>query len=329
MTPESLDKYLRNYTTSELRYQQNERNTAFDKLPVIERNGQKVYFLNALAGTKMPYGPMALSMKKQARFSSVPMHIHNWIEINYIYSGHCPQIINHTSYNVTKGQVVLIDRDTPHSTGRLGENDIMVSLMIDKNYLNSNFFTRLSNDSILSRFFINAINENTQHDNYILFHSENSRKLPLYFNELMCEYLDPSMNSPDIINSLITLLFCELINVYRKDLDHQENFTGHTSVVQILRYIENNYKNCTLESTAAFFNLNPNYLSTLLKKKLNYTYKELVQHQRLSKAAQLLRNTDMTVTEVANDVGYENINFFYKKFKEQYCMSPKEYRLMK
>jgi len=243
-----------------------------------------------------------------------------------MYSGCCPQIIGDLAYTLKKGQVILIDMDTPHATEWLGEDDIMISVVINKEYLNTNFFNRMSKDNILSSFFINAINKNTRHDNYIIFQSENSRRLPIFFNELLCEFYAPSINSVDIFNSLFNLVLSELINVYEKDISKQELKFKKNSIIPILRYIEGNYLSCTLETTAAFFNMNPNYLTTLLKQNTGSSYKELVQTQRLAKASQLLRNTEQPITKIANQIGYENMSFFYKKFKEKYGCSPKEFR---
>ena len=51
-----------------------------------------------------------------------------------------------------------------------------------------------------------------------------------------------------------------------------------------------------------------------------------VEAQRLGHAASLLRNTDRPVEEVAHEVGYENLTFFYRKFREAYGLAPAEYR---
>ena len=79
-------------------------------------------------------------------------------------------------------------------------------------------------------------------------------------------------------------------------------------IVPLIRYIEN-------------------YVSTLLKKNTGYTYIQLIQTQKLKSAATLLKTTSMPVTAIANQAGYENISFFYKKFQERYHCSPNEYRL--
>ena len=118
----------------------------------------------------------------------------------------------------------------------------------------------------------------------------------------------------------------ELINVYENDLCHADDFDSKTPIASIIRYIESNYLSCTQESVAEFFHISPNYVSTLLKKHLGMSYISLIQDLKIKNAAHLLLNTKQSVTEIANLVGYENISFFYKKFKAKYGYSPKEYR---
>ena len=51
--------------------------------------------------------------------------------------------------------------------------------------------------------------------------------------------------------------------------------------------------------------------------------------QKLSQAAYLLSKTNLSAESIFHSVGYENSSFFYRKFKEAYGMSPKEYRTAK
>ena len=104
------------------------------------------------------------------------------------------------------------------------------------------------------------------------------------------------------------------------------SLSSSNHIYAILRYIETNCADCTLESTAAFFHMHPNYLSSYIKKHTNYTYKQLIQNQRLSQAAMLLRTTTLPTCDISIAVGYENTGFFFKKFEEKYGCTPKEYR---
>ena len=168
----------------------------------------------------------------------------------------------------------------------------MISIIPKTDFLREHMFNQFSNDSILSRFFINAINEKTDHDHYLLFHSENDRRIPMFFNELFCECFDPSINSTDIIMHLFYTIMAELINVYEDDLTKGGSYS-HNS---------------------------------LLKKYTGMTYIQLIQAQKLQTAANLLKQTTLPVTEIAQRAGYENVTFFYKKFQEKYHCQPGEYR---
>lgn len=329
MNINTLNGILRELTPHEKEYFTGTCFHDFDSLPLSERNGilYKKFSVTGRSSSTLHTLSNNMHIKKQSRYQSVPTHVHDWIEINYMYDGVCPQIINGKSLELRKKQLLLIDTDVPHSTGILGTDDIMVSILIEKKFLNSRFFSLFSKDSILSNFLVNCINSNARHDNYILFHSEKNRRIPFFINELLCEMFDPSLNSDDIIMSLFTLIIAELTNVYENDKGSAELNQNKISLIPILRYIEGNYKNCTLKSTADFFNMNPNYLTTMLKQQLGLSYKELVQEQKITTAARLLRNSSMSIAEIANFIGYENIGFFYKKFNEAYNCSPKNFRI--
>lgn len=341
MNINALDHYLRTLSASEERYKSGHPYKKWTNLKKIMIDGRSVSILqdtdytfgNQNFNDVFPSPKHAVSsaapqlhIKRNSRFNPVPEHIHTHIEINYVYSGSCPQVIDEKPVTLQANQVLLIDTNCPHSISALGENDIMISILLQKEYLRDHIFSQFSKDSILSHFFINAINEKTSHDHFLLFHSENNRRIPLFFNELFCECYDPSINSADIIMHLFYTIMAELINVYENDLVKEHSFSETTPIVPMIHYIDKNFLTCTQESVAEFFHISPNYVSTLLKKYTDMTYIQMVQAHKLKYAAGLLKNSDHAVTEIANLAGYENVSFFYKKFREYYHCSPKEYR---
>ena len=274
-------------------------------------------------------GSHNLLLKRNSRFNEVPEHVHSYIELNYVYSGNCPQTIHGKEITLTKNQVLLIDTDCPHSISYLSENDIMISLMISKEFLKDHLFGQFSKESILSRFFINAITEKTDHDHYLLFHSENDRRISLFFQEFLCECFDPSINSKDILHHLFYVIIAQLINIYENDMSQDQTSDSQTYASSIIRYIEDHYKTCTQQSVSEHFHISPNYVSRVLKKHMGFTYMQLVHEKRLTVAAQLLTHSSLSVTSIANEIGYENVSFFYKKFYQKYHCTPKEYKLKK
>lgn len=335
MNISALHHTLTRLSESEQKYKKGYRFTGWSCMPTETIENRTVFRLSTDSMFAMKEPNMSaehlnfhnhLLINRNSRFNPIPEHIHSNIELNYVYSGVCPQTINGKELLLTKNQVLLIDTDCPHSIAYLGEDDIMLSITIQHDFLRDHLFSQFSKDSILSGFFVNAITEKTSHDHYLLFHSEKNRRIPMFFHELLCECYDPSINSNDIVMHLFYLIMAELINVYENDMLKEDHLLDQAPVASIIRYIEHNYRTCTQESVAEFFHISPNYVSILLKKHLGISYINLIQEQKLGTAAQLLKNTTLPVTEIAHEAGYENVSFFYKKFASKYGCSPTEYR---
>lgn len=255
-----------------------------------------------------------------------PYHVHKWIELAYAYSGECMILVKDTEIMLKKGQFILFDTDVPHLVGETGGDNILINFMLDKNCLSNHFFSQLSKDSIVTQFLVQSLNKQVNHDKYMVFQTEENERIPNLVGYFLCEYFDSSICRQDILNSCMTWIFCELIHDYQRQENTQDGKSKDIRIATILRYLENNYANCTLEKTADFFGMSPNYLTSYIKKYTGYSFKQIVQQNRLKRAAKLLKNTDLPVREIANEVGYENIGFFNKKFEGMYFCKPGEYR---
>lgn len=115
-----------------------------------------------------------LAFNKQTRFGMVPLHRHNYIEMNYVYSGTCVQEINGQTVEMYTGDVTILDRDVVHRVLPTGENDILLNCLMGQNYFKASFIERLAASGAVPRFLSNALNERNDHDHYLLFHTERS-----------------------------------------------------------------------------------------------------------------------------------------------------------
>lgn len=115
----------------------------------------------------------------------------------------------------------------------------------------------------------------------------------------------------------------------------QQNGTKDTTLNNFL-YSLNNYfielnkgnmdKPLTLKYVANEMHLHPTYLSNLLKLQTGKTAAQLVRERLILEAQSLLKNTDMTVAEVAYYLHFKDNSNFAKFFRHQVGMSPSEYR---
>ena len=96
---------------------------------------------------------------------------------------------------------------------------------------------------------------------------------------------------------------------------------------KLLQYINEHYgEDLSLDKLAASANISKSECLRCFKKSVQITpYKYLTEY-RLSKAAELLKNTDAPIGNIADSVGFRQVSHFGKCFKEKTGLSPRDYR---
>lgn len=97
---------------------------------------------------------------------------------------------------------------------------------------------------------------------------------------------------------------------------------------KMISYLEENYHNPNLNVTmvASQFNLSQKYVSQFIKEQTGRSYSDYIENFRLTKALELLKNTQLSITEISNECGFASQNTFYKTFKRRYDTSPSSIR---
>lgn len=96
---------------------------------------------------------------------------------------------------------------------------------------------------------------------------------------------------------------------------------------QSLEYIDRNYRvKMSIQDMADFIGLDRKYIYKLFMDKLNKSPQKYLIEKRISRAEQLLRNTSFSVAEVGKSVGYPEVFYFSKIFKQVVGVSPSQYR---
>lgn len=96
---------------------------------------------------------------------------------------------------------------------------------------------------------------------------------------------------------------------------------------EALTYIEHNFQNeITIEDIAGVCGLNRTYFGKIFKEALGKTPQEFLLNYRMLKAAELLKLTSLSIGDVGLAVGYANQMHFSRAFKNNYGISPREWR---
>lgn len=98
-------------------------------------------------------------------------------------------------------------------------------------------------------------------------------------------------------------------------------------IQEALSFIEQNFQNeITVEDIVASCNLNRSYFSKIFHDSIGKSPQEFLISYRMSKAAELLKVTELSIRDISNAVGYSNQLHFSRAFKNAYGLSPRQWR---
>ncbi|QSF45055.1 response regulator [Paenibacillus tianjinensis] len=108
------------------------------------------------------------------------------------------------------------------------------------------------------------------------------------------------------------------------------NNVSSTVVTKIRQYIRSRLsEEITRDELAAHVYLNPAYLSRLFKKETGLSMSDVIIQERLQKAKRLLEETELKITDIAEQVGYTSLGSFSNLFKRVVGVTPQQYRARK
>lgn len=328
MTEQELEAYIRQYTELEKecmksRFPEKFSNEEFWNQRSREKDG---YILESRQFMK-PEDKIVVT--RQDRFNRVRAHKHDYIELCYVWSGICYQTIEGKAVTTEKGDVCIFDTHAVHSIESAGEDDILVNILMRREFFDTAFLSRMTVQGIVSEFLVDAVTESRKKEHYLYFPSHKNPKVHELMKNIMVEYFSQDIGTAEVLESYINILFTELLRTIRDESTQKDDLSREVQIVELLSYIEKSYETCTLTQMGKVFGMHGNYLTALLKEKTGRSFVEHVQEQRLKKARMLLENTDIPMAELIPLCGYNNMNFFYKKFKEASGCTPAYYRKMK
>lgn len=116
----------------------------------------------------------------------------------------------------------------------------------------------------------------------------------------------------------------------RLELRYYDETAHDPTILKSIEYIAEHYADeITCTKVAAHINFSPTYFSRLFKKETGRSYVEYVSFVRLQRAIALIRHSDSTLEQIAEELGFNTPNYFSNTFKKYVGLTPSEYRATK
>lgn len=251
-------------------------------------------------------------------------HFHNEYEIFYILEGKRLFFFNNRNFVAQKGDLILVDTNLIHMTKSTTEDDtghnrIILYVTQQKMQELDEKYPTLQ----LVRFF---------HEHYGVYHltpvqQEQFMNLYYLFKQ---EYKEKKRNYKQMIELAMTSYFLQLgraLDFRSQQISYLTSDGKYTHVYEIADYLsQNSSKSITLDDLASEFFLSKYYICRVFKEVTGYTVSEYINIHRIQSAKRYLEETDYTIAEIAELVGYGSMAHFEKTFKTYMTISPLKYR---
>ncbi|MCL1948242.1 MAG: AraC family transcriptional regulator [Turicibacter sp.] len=133
-------------------------------------------------------------------------------------------------------------------------------------------------------------------------------------------------NNPTYRPVRCNIYFLDLLELIIKQ-NEADAAPQNTNISKALEFVQKRYADpIALHDVCGYLNLNICYFCTLFKSHVGMTFNNYVNKVRIEKAQELLRQTQLTVIDVAMSVGFNNQGYFTSTFKKFTQMTPTAYR---
>lgn len=266
-----------------------------------------------------------IQIRPHTRFVHFPKHRHNYVEVIYMCQGQTTHIIDGNQVVLREGELLFLNQNAVQEILPAGRDDIAVNFIILPEFFDTTFRMMGEEENILRDFLVDCLRQDNSYGRYLHFRVSDVLPVQNLAENMVWTLLNSQPSKRSINQFTMGLLLLQLTHYTHRLGTGARNFDQQL-IFQVLRYIDENYKEARLQELAGLMGYDVPWLSREIKRLLGRTYKELLQVKRLNQAAFLLQTTRLPVTDICVAVGYDNTSYFHRIFRAYYGMSPKEYR---
>ncbi|WP_456110579.1 AraC family transcriptional regulator [Roseburia hominis] len=259
-------------------------------------------------------------IENAGRSFQIPVHWHDEFEIIYVRSGFLTVSISGESYIGKTGEAFVVSPGNLHLMGaQTGTVDYYTFLFPLK-------YISFRTDDMLDEKLLEPLNSG--HLMICPRVKDTAKELCEQLIEIYEAKKDESESkiATQVRTKIILLQF--ILEMWKKGFVIENDTSGRNTVEkEMVSYIQQNFTGkISLREFGEQFHLSEKYISRYFKEHFHITLSQYVTYLRLEHAKQLLQDTDIPVTDVAMQSGYQNVSYFIRSFQKAYAVSPLKYR---
>ncbi len=256
---------------------------------------------------------------KLATIEDYPLVWHNCIRIFFVLKGAYTIGIENEEFSLEREAIEIINQGEPYYiSSRVGDNLVLI---LD---IKPEFF-KAYNDRLEEVYYYTDTLDGTRQTGY------KYRKLREYIAILFYEFIGKEDGFEDKIEDTLLKTMYHLLNNFHYLIYEEESLKEDqiqlARFTRIISYLKKNYWNrVSLKEIAEREFLTPQYLSYKIKDTFGQNFNDFLNKIRVDESRKLLLDTDKSISEIGQEVGFSHSRYYNKHFKKIHGHSPQEYR---
>lgn len=288
-------------------------------MPIINQDFELYYWSKKYQSHDYGMNPMESATNYSEIEPLFRLHSHDAMEFLVFLGGECEFFCEGRSYSLTKGDIVVIP---PYAVHKANVKDFNNYERVVSN-VNSKLLTEFLS---LSPSMKETIVYHKTQGSYVIHLNPNKLEELI---SLLREVSDRKKNGEQNQSfALHYLLFQALQIILSPNSGTTLTHKGHDQdqrLISIIEYIESHLTepDLTLDNISNHFHLNKYYFSHYFKSHMNVPFYRYVLLKRLATTVTMIKQNKHSIEEIATKCGFQDYSSFYRLFKKEYNLSPK------
>ena len=254
-------------------------------------------------------------------FSVKYPHRHDFFEVLYLQKGSGFHVIDGNKYEIKPPCVFFMSPGQAHKLELSHDIEGFIFIFTADFYL----LNRSNQNSLIEFPFFYTIHQDNPP--LMLENQNDVRFLEVLFRQSIDEIQKSGELVPEMLRSILDLILTTCSARYTVYENLLNKGRGQILVKRFFHLLEENHqKNLSLNNYAGLIGVTPNHLTQTVKLLTGKTSSQIIKSKQLLEIKRLLVHTNLSVSEIANQLNFEDQSYFTKFFKRETGLTPLQYR---